>query len=100
LLTERASSAGKEKEMEQKTVTVYTQPGWPPCKQAKESLSRRGIAFTERDLTRDPAAMDELRRMGVMGTPAIVVGDQVMVGFDEEHLDQLLGARPANQQAA
>lgn len=44
----------------------------------------------ERDITKDPAALDELRRIGVMTTPVIVVDGATVVGFDAERLTELL----------
>jgi glutaredoxin len=56
-------------------------------------LSERGIAFDEKDITADPAYVHEL--VGTYqsrSTPTIVVGDEVMVGFDPERLNQMLGS--------
>ena len=47
--------------------------------------------YAERDITKDPAAIEELRRLGVMTTPVIVIDGQTVVGFDERRLDELLG---------
>jgi glutaredoxin len=47
--------------------------------------------YAERDITKDPAAIEELRRLGVMTTPVIVIDGQVVIGFDERRLDDLLG---------
>ncbi|MGH9580466.1 MAG: glutaredoxin family protein [Terriglobales bacterium] len=57
---------------------------------AKEFLSQKGIVFTDRDVTRDPAAMDELRPLGFMTTPVITVDGETIVGFDEARLTQAL----------
>jgi glutaredoxin len=40
------------------------------CQQTKEYLSQKGIQFIDRDITKDAAALDELRRLGAMTTPA------------------------------
>ena len=63
------------------------------CKLAKEFLSQHGIQFTDRDVTRDPAALAELRQLGVMTTPVAKVDGEVVVGFDEQKLRQLLDIR-------
>ncbi len=60
------------------------------CNQAKEFLSAKGVAYKERDIIADPAALDELKRLGYMTTPVIVVGEFVVVGFDREKLELLL----------
>ncbi|MBI3667800.1 MAG: hypothetical protein HY236_16475 [Acidobacteria bacterium] len=51
----------------------------------------KGIEFEELDVTSDPAALEDLvevhrSRM----TPTLLIGDQVIIGFDPEQLDQLL----------
>jgi glutaredoxin len=61
------------------------------CGQTKEFLSRKGVQFTERNIAQEPAALDELRRLGYMTTPVTVVDDAVIVGFDQEKLSQALG---------
>jgi len=63
-----------------------------PCRAAKEFLSSRGIAFTDVDVTASPEARAELvRRTGQLGVPVIVVGEEVVVGFDRGRLSRLLG---------
>lgn len=59
----------------------------------KEFLSRRGVAFTERNVTEDTEALKELVAMGYMGTPVTVTGEGAVVGFDPKRLDRLLAAR-------
>lgn len=51
-----------------------------------EFLSRHGIAYTERNLSDDPTAVDELIAMGSQSTPTIKVGDKVMIGFRQKEL--------------
>lgn len=57
----------------------------------KESLSRKGIAYVERDISRDEQALDELSKLGYMTTPVTVIDGEVVVGFDEKRLTALLG---------
>ena len=43
-------------------------------------------------MTQDVEGRDELvRRTGQMAVPVIVVGDEVIIGFDRPRLTQLLG---------
>jgi hypothetical protein len=35
----------------------------------------------------DPAALDDLRRLGYMTTPVILVGHEVIVGFDPRKIE-------------
>jgi len=57
----------------------------------KAYLSARGIEFEDRDVTADPQAVHDLiHTYQSRSTPTLVIGDQVMIGFDPEQLDQLL----------
>jgi glutaredoxin len=60
------------------------------CGQVKEYLSHKQIQFDDRDITNDPSAILELRKLGFMTTPVTVVEDKVIVGFDEPKLDEAL----------
>jgi len=52
------------------------------CNTEKAWLSQRGIAFTERNIAEDEAALSELEKLEVFSTPATLVDDQVVVGFN------------------
>ncbi|HUY81868.1 MAG TPA: glutaredoxin family protein [Acidobacteriaceae bacterium] len=73
-----------------KRVILYSQPGCPPCFAAKKFLTARNIPFEYKDVQADPAALRELVRLNSRSTPTIVVGDEVMIGFDPERLETLL----------
>lgn len=58
---------------------------------AKEFLSQKGYAFTDYDVTKDRAALDEMVRIsGARSVPVIVACNEVMVGFDKARLEQML----------
>jgi hypothetical protein len=46
--------------------------------------------FTDRDIAQDSGALQDLRKLGFMTTPVIVVDGSVIVGFDAEKIDQAL----------
>jgi glutaredoxin len=58
----------------------------------KEYLSQKQIQFDDRDATKDASAILELKKIGFMTSPVTVVGDKVIVGFDESKLDEALKA--------
>ena len=60
------------------------------CDQAKEYLSQKGIQFQEKDIAQDPGALADLKRLGYMTTPVIVIDGSVIVGFDADKIDQAL----------
>jgi glutaredoxin len=55
-------------------------------------LTERGETFEERDITRDPDAVRELtERYKSHSTPTLVIGDEVLIGFDPDRIDEILG---------
>jgi len=60
------------------------------CNQAKEYLSQKGIKFQERDIAQDPGALADLKKLGYMTTPVIVIDGSVIVGFGAEKIEQAL----------
>ena len=69
---------------------LYSQPGCPPCVAVKQFLKARDVAFEYRDVQADPVALRELVALNSRSTPTIVVGEEVMIGFDPERLELLL----------
>lgn len=73
-----------------KRVVLYSQPGCPPCYAAKQFFASRKIPFEYKDVKADSGALRELVNLNSRSTPTIVVGEEVMVGFDPERLEKLL----------
>jgi glutaredoxin-like YruB-family protein len=73
-----------------KRVVLYSQPGCPPCYAAKQFLTTHKIPFEYKDVQADPAALRELVELNSRSTPTIVVGEEVIIGFDPDRLDFLL----------
>jgi len=58
---------------------------------AKEFLSQKGYKFTEYDVTKDRAALDEMVKLsGARSVPVIAACNEVMVGFERNRLEQML----------
>lgn len=62
------------------------------CNQAKEYLSQKKVDFQDRDITRDPTALQELKTLGYMTTPVIQIKGRTIVGFDQQQIDAALMA--------
>ena len=57
----------------------------------KEFLSRKSIPFQEQDITKDSLASQEVLKLtGQNAVPVTVIDGQVVVGFDELRLQQLI----------
>jgi glutaredoxin-like YruB-family protein len=77
--------------MPAKTLILFTQPDCPPCRWVKAFLAERGLEFEERDISADPEAVEDLvHKYNSRSTPTLVVGDDVVIGFDPDELEQLL----------
>ena len=63
-------------------VVIYTKPGCPYCKAAKEDYEEKGIEFEERDVTASSSFKEEaISKAGVAAVPVIVRDGEVSVGF-------------------
>jgi glutaredoxin-like YruB-family protein len=78
--------------MSSQRVILYSQPGCPPCFAAKNYLKSKKIAFEYKDVQADPQALRELMDLNSRSTPTLVVGSEVLIGFDPVQLDALLAA--------
>lgn len=74
------------------TVTIYSTPTCHFCQMAKEFFTEKGVQFTNYDVSTDAAKREEMIKMtGQLGVPVIVVGGDIMVGFDRARLASKLG---------
>ena len=78
------------------TVVLYTQAACEFSEMVRLHLESRGQPYDERDIDADPVHREELLKLGGQGTPVTVIDDEVVVGFDEEAIDELLGFAPYN----
>ncbi len=73
-------------------ITVYSTPSCPYCIRLKDYLKQRGTEFTGIDVSADQAALDKMVSIsGQMGVPVIDVDGKIVVGFDKEKIEKLLG---------
>ncbi|MEX0930986.1 MAG: glutaredoxin family protein [Candidatus Paceibacterota bacterium] len=74
-----------------KTVTLYSTPTCHFCHAAREFFNENKVAFTDIDVAADAEKRKEMMEMtGQMGVPVIRIGDDVVVGFDEAKVKELL----------
>lgn len=72
-------------------IVLYSVAWCPHCKEAKEYFTRNNIAFINRDVELDAAAMTDLTvKYKSQGVPVIVIGDddKVLKGFDREKFEK------------
>lgn len=66
-------------------VVIYSKDYCPYCVKAKTLLKRKGIAFTEIDITRDPALQQEMitKSGGRRTVPQILINGEAIGGCDD-----------------
>lgn len=75
-----------------KPVFIYTTETCGYCRLAKEFFQKNNIQYTEYDVGRDLEKRQEMiEKSGQMGVPVIMVGDDIVVGFNKPRLAELLG---------
>lgn len=58
----------------------------------KVYLSRKGVQFTERNVSLDADAREALLQMGHRTTPVTVINGEKIVGYNPKKLEQALAA--------
>lgn len=76
-----------------KTVTIYSTPVCHFCHAAKDFFQENDVKYTEYDVASD---LDKRKEMidltGQMGVPVIRINDDIVIGFDEGKIKELLAA--------
>lgn len=77
--------------MDTSTVTIYSTPSCHFCNEAKTFFKDNDVAYTEHDVAADQEKRQEMMELtGQMGVPVIRIGDDVIIGFDEPKIRELL----------
>ena len=74
-----------------KQATIYSTPSCHFCHAAKDFFDEHGVKYEDIDVAANLEARKEMVDMtGQMGVPVIRIGDDVVVGFDEYKVRELL----------
>lgn len=74
-----------------KQVIIYSTPTCHFCHSAKDFFTANNVAFQDFNVATDLEKRKEMVDMtGQMGVPVIRIGDDVIVGFDEGKIKELL----------
>ena len=72
-------------------VVIYSIPVCHFCQDAKAFFAENQVAYTEHDVAADAEKRQEMIDMtGQMGVPVIKIRDDVVIGFDEAKVKELL----------
>lgn len=76
----------------QKRVTVYSTPSCSWCTTIKNHLKNHGIKYMDIDVSKDQKAADAMiKKSGQKGVPQTDINGQMIVGFDKNKINSLLG---------
>lgn len=72
-------------------VIVYSTPSCPYCGMAKEYLIRKGVAFTDYDVSKDQSRAKEMAmKSRQRAVPVLQINGRIIVGFDRQLIDDAL----------
>lgn len=75
---------------------LFTTPGCSDCAAVKRFLQARGVEFSERDMSHDPTAVDDMKRLaGVRIAPVTIIGDRAFYGTFAQQVPDLREALDA-----
>ena len=78
--------------MDQKKVVIYSTPTCHFCQAAKKFFAENNVEYTEYNVAEDAEKRQEmLEKTGQMGVPVIYIDEEMIVGFDEGKVKDLLG---------
>lgn len=61
------------------------------CKLVKEFLESKGVEYKEIDVSEDTEKMNYIvEATGQMGVPVVEIGEDMIVGFDQDKITELL----------
>jgi glutaredoxin-like YruB-family protein len=75
-----------------KKVAIYSTPSCQYCNMTKEFLAQHSVEYVNHDVSQDPKMREEMiEKSGQMGVPVIDIEGDIIVGFDQEKIAELLG---------
>ena len=76
-----------------KDVKIYSTPTCHFCHMAKDYFQENNIQYTEFNVAEDTEKRAEMmEKTGQMGVPVIEIGGEVVIGFNEAKIKELLAS--------
>ncbi len=88
-----SSAAGAPRDRQYPKIELYGTSWCRYCRDARNFFRSAGIPFEDYDLETDKDARARRGKLGGSGVPVIIIGDQVVHGFSQEHIEEILGLR-------
>jgi glutaredoxin 3 len=75
-------------------VTIYSTPTCVYCRMAKDFFAKNNIAYEEHNVAADLKAREEMvEKSQQLGVPVIDIDDNIIIGFDQKTIEDLLGLK-------
>lgn len=75
-----------------KNIIVYSSPMWPWCTKVMDYLESKEIKYEVHDVSKDrEKAVEMMDKSGQRGVPVLDIDGDIVVGFDQSSIDELLG---------
>ena len=75
-----------------KKIEIYSTPTCHFCHLAKDWLNEKKISFVDYDISQDSEKRAEMIDItGQLGVPVIKIADDIIIGFDQDKMKELLG---------
>ena len=72
-------------------IIIYGTDSCPWCHKARDFMKEHKVKFIDKNVGEDQkAAQEMIKKSGQQGVPVIDVGGEIIVGFDEEKIRNLL----------
>lgn len=85
--------SGKLDSMSDNKITVYSAVWCGFCHQAKQYFDSIGVAYTAKDVEKEPeAGLEAATKSGQRGIPVIDIDGEIIVGFNRPQIDKALAA--------
>jgi glutaredoxin 3 len=76
----------------QKEILIYSTPTCHFCQAAKAFFKENKVEFTDYNVAEDTEKRNEMvEKSGQMGVPVIMIGGEMVIGFDEGKVKEMLG---------
>ena len=82
----------EEVKKEQPVIRVFSTPSCPYCVNLKQYLTEKGFKYEDIDVAENKeAAQEMIDKSKQMGVPVTEIGNEIVIGFDERKVRELLG---------
>jgi len=75
-------------------IIIYGTDSCPWCHKTREFLKKHKVKFVDKNVGRDhKAAAEMIKRSGQMGVPVIDINGEIIIGYDEKRLKNILNLK-------